>query len=119
MRSSVRSYVELALWRRVDDIPEDAVPWAIGIARLQLANAQRARRRQDRLAARVAVLDPPPVVTPPQDADELGEDVPATLVALRRPDAGLLGTVAAKLGYASASAFSRTFARRLGQSPRA
>ena len=49
----------LVLWRRLDDVPADAVPWAIGVARLQLANAERSQRRQRRLFARIATVDPP------------------------------------------------------------
>ena len=50
----------LVCWRRLDEVPVDAaLPWAYGVARLCLANAQRGARRQERLAARVAVVDPP------------------------------------------------------------
>jgi RNA polymerase sigma-70 factor, ECF subfamily len=55
----VLSETLVVLWRRIDDVPDDPIPWAIGIARLQLANAQRAARRQARLAAKVASTDPP------------------------------------------------------------
>ena len=35
----------LALWRRLDDVPEDdPLPWAYAVARGCLANARRARR---------------------------------------------------------------------------
>lgn len=47
--------VLLVLWRRVDDIPDDApLAWAYGVARGCLANAVRGAVRQDRLALRVA-----------------------------------------------------------------
>lgn len=59
----------LALWRRIDDVPEDAIPWAIGVARLQLANAQRAIRRQNRLFVRVATVDPPQAMPDHADSD--------------------------------------------------
>lgn len=55
----VLSETMLVLWRRIDDIPDEVIPWAIGIARLQLVNAQRAARRQSRLFVRVATVDPP------------------------------------------------------------
>lgn len=55
----VLSETLLALWRRVEDVPDEAIPWSIGIARLQLANAQRAARRRTRLFAKVATVDPP------------------------------------------------------------
>ncbi|WP_244246861.1 RNA polymerase sigma factor [Nocardioides euryhalodurans] len=49
----------LACWRRFDELPDPPLPWAYGVARLCLANAQRSARRQQRLAARVAAVDPP------------------------------------------------------------
>ncbi len=53
----------LVCWRRLDDVPEEALPWAYGVARHCLANAQRGERRQQRLAARIAVVDPPAEAT--------------------------------------------------------
>ena len=49
----------LVCWRRLDDLPEEPLPWAYGVARNCLANADRGVRRQERLAARIAVVDPP------------------------------------------------------------
>lgn len=50
----------LVLWRRLDDVPAGAeLPWAYGVARGMLANAERSRRRQTRVAVKVATLDPP------------------------------------------------------------
>jgi len=52
----------LVLWRRAGDIPvddADALPWAIGVARFQLTNAERAARRQRRLFARIVAVDRP------------------------------------------------------------
>ena len=34
----VLSETLLVLWRRIDEVPDDVIPWAIGVARLQLAN---------------------------------------------------------------------------------
>ena len=56
----VLSEVLLVLWRRLDEVPDEEVrPWAFGVARLCLANAQRSAQRQRRVAAKVARLDPP------------------------------------------------------------
>jgi RNA polymerase sigma-70 factor (ECF subfamily) len=55
----VLSETLVVLWRRIDDVPDDAIAWAIGVARLQLANAKRAAMRQNRLFVRVATVDPP------------------------------------------------------------
>ena len=50
----------LVCWRRLDEVPVgDEVPWAYGVARNCLANAERSSRRQRRVVARIALLDPP------------------------------------------------------------
>ena len=47
--------VLLVLWRRLDDVPPDAVlPWAYGVARGCLANSRRSAVRQERVVARLA-----------------------------------------------------------------
>jgi RNA polymerase sigma-70 factor (ECF subfamily) len=45
----------LVAWRRLDEVPVDAGarPWLFGVARLVIANRQRAERRRTRLAARL------------------------------------------------------------------
>jgi len=84
----VLSETLLICWRRLDEMPAEHLPWAYGVARLCLANAERARRRQARLAARIAVFDPPPaVVDGPAPADD---DLTAALAGLRAEDAELL-----------------------------
>ena len=78
----------LVCWRRLEEVPEEALPWAYGVARNCLANAQRGARRQERVAARIAVVDPPgEVVDEPADRDA---DVTRALAALRPEDAELL-----------------------------
>jgi RNA polymerase sigma-70 factor (ECF subfamily) len=77
------------LWRRFDDIPADGLPWAIGVARLQLRNAERARRRQDRLVERIAAVDPPSSSAPERD-DTADIAVRRVLARLRESDAELL-----------------------------
>jgi RNA polymerase sigma-70 factor (ECF subfamily) len=67
----------LVCWRRLDDVPKDAaLPWAYGVARLCLANAERSARRRGRLAARVATLDPPEETRPGpgETGDETGDE---------------------------------------------
>jgi RNA polymerase sigma factor (sigma-70 family) len=48
----------LVAWRRLDDVPEDALPWLFGVARRVLANQRRSAGRvaalEDRLAASAA-----------------------------------------------------------------
>jgi RNA polymerase sigma-70 factor (ECF subfamily) len=84
----VLSETLLICWRRLDEMPEEHLPWAYGVARNCLANADRGRRRQARLAARIAVLDPPPeAVAEPAVA---GTDLTAVLAGMRAEDAELL-----------------------------
>ena len=50
----------LVLWRRLDDVPaDDPLPWAYGVARRCVANAQRSARRRLSLVERIGRLDPP------------------------------------------------------------
>ena len=84
----------LVCWRRLDDLPEEPLPWAFGVARNCLANAQRGARRQERLAAKVAAVDPPAAATrgPEDDGHDnvWGADLDAAMAALREEDAELL-----------------------------
>ncbi len=41
-------------WRRLDEVPDPALPWLLGVARGVSANAVRSARRRDALADRVA-----------------------------------------------------------------
>lgn len=79
----------LVLWRRLDDVPAGAeLPWAYGVARGALANAERSRRRQARVAAKVATLDPPRERS--EDPGPRDDAVLDALARLRRDDAELL-----------------------------
>lgn len=63
----------LVLWRRFDDVPENPLPWAYGVARGCLQNAQRSGRRQVRVAARIASqpVEPHPTGTDARLAEAL------------------------------------------------
>jgi RNA polymerase sigma-70 factor (ECF subfamily) len=78
----------LVCWRRLDQVPENALPWVYGVARNCLANIQRGERRQIRLAARITVVDPPQESE--RGPDEPDERVTAALAALRPDEADLL-----------------------------
>ncbi len=88
--------VLLVCWRRLDEVPAgpaESIPWAIGVARNLLANAERAQRRRDRLAAKVIALDPPPLAAPDSDNENASDGAIAVrdaLTRLRRDDAELL-----------------------------
>lgn len=82
-------------WRRLDEVPAGKeLPWAYGVARNCLANAERAARRQQRVAAKVAVNDPPVEAAPGPGDDvvdnEPGDQVRAALAELPERDAELL-----------------------------
>ncbi|MEH3076922.1 MAG: sigma-70 family RNA polymerase sigma factor [Quadrisphaera sp.] len=76
----------LVLWRRLDDVPAppEALPWAYGVARGCLANAERSARRQRLLAVRVAVVDPPPESALHGDEDDDRRDPGPVRDALAR-----------------------------------
>ena len=80
----------LVCWRRLDEVPgepSESIPWAIGVARNLLANAQRAQRRRDRLTAKIIALDPPPLSAPVDEnggAGSPGRPRPRAAAARRR-----------------------------------
>jgi RNA polymerase sigma-70 factor (ECF subfamily) len=78
----------LVCWRRLDDVPDNALPWAYGVARNCLANAERGERRRNRLAARLSIVDPPTEATREPDARD--DEVLEAMAALRPEDAELL-----------------------------
>lgn len=71
--------VFLVAWRRIDRLPEQALPWLLVVARNTIANRRRSMSRQQRLAAHMAGMDR--VVTAP-GADETAMDRAAMLAAL-------------------------------------
>jgi len=84
----VLSETLLVCWRRLDEVPEPALPWVYGVARLCLANAGRSDRRQRRLAARITVVDPPEEAV--REPDPPDPRVAAALEAMRPEEAELL-----------------------------
>src|SRR4029453_17233977 len=59
----------LVAWRRLEDVPEDALPWLYGVARRVLANQRRSAARGAALGRRVAGA------TAPGGSGDVGEDV--------------------------------------------
>ncbi|GAB3843280.1 RNA polymerase sigma factor [Dactylosporangium cerinum] len=55
----VLSETLLVCWRRLDELPDEPLAWVYAGARNCLANAERARRRQDHLILRILKYDPP------------------------------------------------------------
>ena len=77
----------LVCWRRLHDVPDEALPWVYGVARNCLANLERGARRQRRLAARISAVDPPADTTSEHEVDDR---VATVLAAMRPEDAELL-----------------------------
>jgi RNA polymerase sigma factor (sigma-70 family) len=50
----VLSEIFLVAWRRLDAVPEDALPWLLGVARRVLANQRRGEARRAALIGRLA-----------------------------------------------------------------
>lgn len=79
----------VVLWRRANHEPREPVPWAIGVARKQLANARRAAARRERLVARIVAVDPPPETAEERD-DGTEVAVRRVLDGMRPADAEIL-----------------------------
>jgi RNA polymerase sigma-70 factor (ECF subfamily) len=86
----------LVCWRRLDEVPDDALPWAIVVARQCLSNDQRAERRRTRLIGRIIAIDPPPDAADEEptasavDGTVEAARVTTALACLRRNDAEIL-----------------------------
>ena len=76
--------VLLVLWRRLDDVPGDAVlPWTYGVARGCLANSRRSAVRQERVVQRLAQARA-------EEAPEADGDLAEALQGLPEADRELL-----------------------------
>jgi len=71
--------VFLVAWRRIDEVPADAKPWLLGVARRVLANQRRAAGRRASLLVRTRADTAREAVEPP--------DPPSVLRALDRVSA--------------------------------
>jgi len=77
----------LVAWRRLDDVPSDARPWLIGVARNVRLNARRSARRQQALGSRLSEAAPAAVVAEPAAASDA---VQAALAQLSETDREVL-----------------------------
>ena len=66
-------------WRRIDEVPDDALPWLFGVARRVAANQRRSASRLAGLIARLHAQPREPLIGPP--------DSPATIALDRLPPA--------------------------------
>lgn len=80
-------------WRRRGDIPEEALPWLLGVCRRVLANQRRGDGRRRQLMSRLAGLAPEAF---PDTAEQTAESehVRAAFARLRRRDREALALVA-------------------------
>jgi RNA polymerase sigma-70 factor (ECF subfamily) len=83
--------VFLVVWRRLDQVPEQPLPWLLGIARRVLANSTRGASRRTALTERLSATATPGATAATQPSD-LG--VACALRALRERDRELLLLIA-------------------------
>jgi len=76
----------LVAWRRLDDVPEPALPWLIGVARRVQLNARRGARRRLALVERLGHTSRPATLESPRE-EEL---VQAALASLSERDREIL-----------------------------
>jgi RNA polymerase sigma-70 factor (ECF subfamily) len=75
----------LVAWRRLDDVPVDALPWLLGVARRTLSTQQRSAGRQTALAEKLAADIRAPIIDT-STSSELDIAVAEALVRLRPRD---------------------------------
>ncbi len=85
----VASEVFVVAWRRLDDMPDDALPWLLAVARRIVANRLRGSQRQSALRQRLGLERPQPSAVPMPD-DALAE----AMATLSRADREALILVA-------------------------
>ena len=76
----VVSEVFLVAWRRIEEIPADALPWLLVVARNTIANRRRGLARQQRLTDQLANLER--ASTPSRGADDVALARRSMLTAL-------------------------------------
>lgn len=81
----------LVAWRRLDDVPPDALPWLLGVARKVIANRRRSERRAVALHQRLAAEHRADLAASDTAVDER---VPRALERLGERDRELLMLIA-------------------------
>jgi RNA polymerase sigma factor (sigma-70 family) len=77
----VASQTFAVAWRRLDNLPQDPLPWLFGIARHVIRNETRSARRRSRLLARIGGADASVVAA---DHADSAAEASAVTTALRR-----------------------------------
>jgi len=83
-------------WRKIEQAPDEALPWLLSIARRVISNQRRGRRRRAWLFLKLSrSMSPEPVIVPGADqADQAGGPALAALARLRAEDREILRLVA-------------------------
>jgi len=89
--ADVVSDVFLVLWRRIDDVPDPALPWLYGVARRALANTRRSHARQQALTTRLRHDSARKQIDVGGDSDQ---DLAAAMASLSADDQELLRLIA-------------------------
>lgn len=81
----------LVVWRRLDDVPGEPLPWCIGVARRCLANHRRGDQRRLRLVERTATQPPHATTGDPQDLiDRTEPELAAAMATLSDSEAEIV-----------------------------
>ena len=114
----------LVAWRRLDDVPADALPWLYGVARRVLANQRRSADRGEALERRLAIAAAPVGALDPGDTAGDNELMRLALGRLSEPSRealmlvawhGLTGARAARAAGCSRGAFAVRLHRARGR----
>jgi RNA polymerase sigma factor (sigma-70 family) len=94
--SDIVSSTFLVAWRRFDEVPADALPWLIGVARRVLADQRRAESRRRALGHRLAAaaLTSNATVRDVAESLVLNSSIRETLIRLRPEDRDVVTLVA-------------------------
>jgi RNA polymerase sigma-70 factor (ECF subfamily) len=81
----------LVIWRRLDELPPDRLPWCIGAARRCLANHRRGDHRRLRLVERTAARRPDATADDPQESiDRSDPELMAAISELSESEAEIV-----------------------------
>jgi len=80
----------LVAWRRLEDVPEDALPWLYAAARNVINNARRAEVRRDALRSRLANTERYETNDDPAPMIEARADIVAAMRLLPAPECDAL-----------------------------
>ena len=86
--------VFLVAWRRLDDVPDEPLPWLLGVARRVLANRRRGEGRALALRDRIAFQFGGPSHSPPDTRADVDGRVIRALARMSERDRELLMLIA-------------------------